>query len=545
VDIGGRDRGRDSSDKDGADQEEDERQQSGARSRKHAGTSAKRRYLRPSGGAGAPSSLSTPAGNSEGERIPSASTALHAEQLSPERLSAEDSSALSLARGGGASQHHHARQDEQDALVQPRQPLSPPQTEALPLVASRKRASDAEGGDHKVDPHHVREKDKRPRLLERPLIALDRRRRPLLKAENGGSGGVSPEREDEEEDDDEIDDHEGNVGGRTSSAESSPSRPLSPSALASLYTRALASLPSSLSHHAGTSSKSMATAQRGGVVNGLMGMLPTAPVEAASAGATYPQTAAVGKIMSQTSALANGGGDKPFACEFCDARFARASHLCRHRRTHTGEKPFECKRCGKQFSRQDKLKTHNDRHITRDGGTPVVVPRKKRKGSVEDQLAQLQTTLQPQKNSFSIQLPQQPLQIHQVQAQQSAPQPTQRPLPTVSSEMASVVLNAASSWSNVAFPGLAAPIFQQQQQQQQQQQSLVALNPQQLSPDPPAPQAQPVFDQAHINLSPVPSIATSVQAAAPSGATFAQLQNVNISSLVSSAIQAAAAAVQM
>ncbi|XP_052743420.1 uncharacterized protein LOC112044590 isoform X2 [Bicyclus anynana] len=49
---------------------------------------------------------------------------------------------------------------------------------------------------------------------------------------------------------------------------------------------------------------------------------------------------------------------RPHVCDVCDVRFARSSHLSRHRLTHTGERPFTCGGCGRSFARSDKLRVH-------------------------------------------------------------------------------------------------------------------------------------------------------------------------------------------
>lgn len=43
-------------------------------------------------------------------------------------------------------------------------------------------------------------------------------------------------------------------------------------------------------------------------------------------------------------------GEKPFACQICDRRFARSDKLAIHMRTHTGEKPYVCSICGRAFA---------------------------------------------------------------------------------------------------------------------------------------------------------------------------------------------------
>ena len=58
---------------------------------------------------------------------------------------------------------------------------------------------------------------------------------------------------------------------------------------------------------------------------------------------------------------------KPYACKYCDSKFANSSHLMSHERVHTGEKPFECKYCNKKFSRKDSVKAHEKIHRVSSG----------------------------------------------------------------------------------------------------------------------------------------------------------------------------------
>ncbi|XP_046969467.1 uncharacterized protein LOC124536866 isoform X4 [Vanessa cardui] len=61
--------------------------------------------------------------------------------------------------------------------------------------------------------------------------------------------------------------------------------------------------------------------------------------------------------LSDTAANESQDG-RPHVCDICDVRFARSSHLTRHRLTHTGERPFTCGGCGRSFARSDKLRVH-------------------------------------------------------------------------------------------------------------------------------------------------------------------------------------------
>ncbi|CAG2107669.1 unnamed protein product, partial [Medioppia subpectinata] len=61
--------------------------------------------------------------------------------------------------------------------------------------------------------------------------------------------------------------------------------------------------------------------------------------------------------------LTHGSGEKPFACNLCDAAFNRRDKLKRHKLVHDPIKRFKCPfkahtGCPKEFNRPDKLKAH-------------------------------------------------------------------------------------------------------------------------------------------------------------------------------------------
>ncbi|KAH3859799.1 hypothetical protein DPMN_102622 [Dreissena polymorpha] len=56
-------------------------------------------------------------------------------------------------------------------------------------------------------------------------------------------------------------------------------------------------------------------------------------------------------------------GHMRYACEVCQRRFSRPSHMEQHMRIHTGDKPYQCAVCQQRFTLKHHLKGHQIRHL--------------------------------------------------------------------------------------------------------------------------------------------------------------------------------------
>ncbi|KAK9796557.1 putative C2H2-type domain-containing protein [Seiridium cardinale] len=61
-------------------------------------------------------------------------------------------------------------------------------------------------------------------------------------------------------------------------------------------------------------------------------------------------------------------------CSICHRSFSRTEHLTRHERSHRNEKPFSCDYCDARFTRKDLIKTHTVRHHPHLIGRPKQGP---------------------------------------------------------------------------------------------------------------------------------------------------------------------------
>lgn len=69
-------------------------------------------------------------------------------------------------------------------------------------------------------------------------------------------------------------------------------------------------------------------------------------------------------------------GEKPFKCEYCEARFSHQTHLVVHTRRHTGERPYKCNTCQASYARKNLLVIHIRKHTGKSITSILLVAQK-------------------------------------------------------------------------------------------------------------------------------------------------------------------------
>lgn len=57
-------------------------------------------------------------------------------------------------------------------------------------------------------------------------------------------------------------------------------------------------------------------------------------------------------------------GERPYACDLCEKRFAVKSYVTAHRWTHVSEKPLSCSYCSLNFTSKHQFAIHIRSHST-------------------------------------------------------------------------------------------------------------------------------------------------------------------------------------
>ncbi|GLV44024.1 Kruppel [Carabus blaptoides fortunei] len=99
--------------------------------------------------------------------------------------------------------------------------------------------------------------------------------------------------------------------------------------------------------------------------------VPLSPPTSGSSPPSSTEVGTVGKDVSRDKQFTCGvcnrsfgrhlrvhTGERPYACQYCTARFSDSNQLKAHVLIHKGEKPFECDRCNGRFRRRHHLLHH-------------------------------------------------------------------------------------------------------------------------------------------------------------------------------------------